>query len=567
MIDVVTKYAEKALADKTMGQEHLAACMRHMVDLDRQNTDDLPFVWDPARADHVLNFASELVLAEGSEPQPLVLMPHQQFDIGSLFGWVHADTGYRRFRRSYISMARQNGKTMFNGVLGAYLSGFSGYQHGKLFTVATKRRQARLAWEETKKFIMSDPDLAEMYQIQDWKSVITCVPTGCTIEALSKEGGLDEGFRSIFTSMDEIHQMRDNSIYSNLYRGTGALEETLISMITTRARSTVSFGYEMDRFAVNVLQGTATAEDMYVDIYCADEEDDIYSDVALKKANPYQGSTEEGVERLRGFAEDAQAMGGAELAEYNCKTINRWYASSDRAYVDIEALHESSCETTLADMAGRECYVGVDLSSGGDLTSIAFDFPLGDGDSFVESHSFMPRGRFEEHIKTDLAPYDVWEKQDLLTLTGGSDSYITDHIEVWNWLAAVVSNYDLRLQGIAYDPHGISTSLVYLEDFGVPLMKVTQSARALNDATLDIQLKIKSKKMWYNSNNGLLIWSFSNAETVHNSFGEIKIDKVSGRRQARIDPVDALINARAMQLANSDNVDLNAKILSEDWSL
>ena len=28
------------------------------------------------------------------------------------------------------------------------VAGFSGYQHGKLFTVATKKRQARLAWEE-----------------------------------------------------------------------------------------------------------------------------------------------------------------------------------------------------------------------------------------------------------------------------------------------------------------------------------------------------------------------------------------------------------------------------------
>ena len=94
-------------------------------------------------------------------------------------------------------MARQNGKSFKNG--------FSGYKYGKLFTVAAKKRQARIAWEEMSKFIKTDEDLQELFDIKDYKSLILAKDTQCTIEALSKESGLDDGFRSIFTSVGEYH--------------------------------------------------------------------------------------------------------------------------------------------------------------------------------------------------------------------------------------------------------------------------------------------------------------------------------------------------------------------------
>ena len=93
---------------------------------------------------------------------------------------------------------------------------------------------ARLAWEDMAKFIKADPDLGELFTVKDYKSVIEATETGCTMEALSREAGLDDGFRSIFCSVDEIHQHKDNKVYKALYNGTRSLPETLVSMITTR---------------------------------------------------------------------------------------------------------------------------------------------------------------------------------------------------------------------------------------------------------------------------------------------------------------------------------------------
>lgn len=203
--DRATQYARDVVAGKVVcGKLHKLACQRHLNDLRKQRTADFPFYYDEAAAARVLAFAETLTLAEGSVPKPLILIPSQAFDLSMLFGWKKVQGGYRRFRRSYISMARQNGKSVFNAILGTYIAGFSGYQYGKIFTVATRKRQARIAYEEMAKFIQADPDLLELFDIKDYKSTIIAKETKCEIAALSRESGLEDGHRSIFCSVDRV---------------------------------------------------------------------------------------------------------------------------------------------------------------------------------------------------------------------------------------------------------------------------------------------------------------------------------------------------------------------------
>ena len=564
MTDRALQYAKKTVKENSMGKLHVLSCQRFLKDLERQGSKEFPFVWKPELSERVLNFAESLIISEGAEKKRLVLFPHQCFDIGNLFGWVHRETGFRRFRRNYISMARQNGKSFENGILGTYISGFSGYHNGRLFTAATKKRQSKLVWDEMAKFIRADQDLNERFRIQDWKSTITSLDTGNTIEALSKEGGLDEGFRSIFVSLDELHQMRDNSIYSSLYRGTRALDETLVSMITTRGKDLNSYAYEMDTYCVNILQGFVEAEDFFVDIYAMDEGDKIFSQKTMKKANPFLFQSKKGKESLIQDAKTAKDMGGRELSEFVTKSLNYWYRNASNDYIDFDAWKK--CEGEM-EIEGAECYVGIDLSSGGDLTSLGFNFETEEGIDFFTTHSFMPRGRYLEHIKTDLAPYDVWEKKGLITLTGGENSFITDYLYIIDYLKDFIKEKNIRIKGIAYDAHNISSLLPYLDDFGVPLMEIKQSARELNDATQNIRLNTKSGKLIHDINDEILSYSMANAKIVTNSFGEMKIDKKDGKRVRRIDPVDAIVDAHAMKLKQRPKVDINKIILSDDWSL
>ena len=247
LADRATEYAEKVVSGEIkMGLLHTLACKRHLENLENQNTKAFPYYWNAEKSQEIIEYAETLTVAEGAEPKPVKLIGCQAFDLGCTFGWFKCSNNKRRFRRRYKSVARQQGKTFENGIMGTYIAGFGGYRYGKLFTVATKKRQARLAWEEMSKFINIDPDLSEMFRVKDYKSLIEALNTDCTIEALSKEAGLDDGFRSIFCSIDEIHQHRDNKIYKALYNGTRSLDETLVSMITTRGDNLNSFCKEMD---------------------------------------------------------------------------------------------------------------------------------------------------------------------------------------------------------------------------------------------------------------------------------------------------------------------------------
>ena len=553
MRDRVTEHARAVVEgrDGLWGEFHILACKRHLADLAKQNTEKFPYYWDVDAANRVLEYAETLTLAEGNQPKPLLLMDCQAFDIGILFGWKKCSNRMRRFRRRYKSISRQQGKTMENGLIGTYIAGFSGYKYGKLFTVATRKRQARLAWEEMQKFIEADPDLHELFDVKDYKSMIIAKETSCTVEALSREGGLEEGFRSIYASIDELHQHKDNLAYSKIYKGTRSLPETLVSMITTRGSNLASFCKEMDDYAIKVLRGLTTAEDFFVDIYALDADDDIWDEKNWRKACPFTCADEERLETLRQDAKTARDMGGQELAEFLTKSLNLWVKNTDTQYVDPDAWKDCGSDRTLreiVDAGYRECWVGLDLSSGGDLTTLNLLIPLGAGKYYTHSHSFMPRGRIEEHMETDLAPYSLWEDMGLITVTGGDATYMNDYSFIISYLRELRERFGLTFRGIGIDPHNAAGVMQDLDEFGCDVVTIVQSARSLNDATVAVQLLVKERSIEYDRSDELLTWSMINAATVMNSFGEIKIDKKPGARFKRIDPSDALIDAYAVML-------------------
>ena len=568
--DRVTEYANKVVSGKVVsGELHILACKRHLDDLKRQKSDDFPYYYDPNKALEIIEYAETLTIAEGDAPKPVKLLDSQAFDLGCTFGWFKVSNNKRRFRRRYKSMARQNGKTFENGIMGTYIAGFGGYYYGKLFTVATKKRQARLAWEEMSKFITIDPDLGEYFDVKDYKSTIDALETNCTIEALSREAGLEDGFRSIYASIDEIHQHKDNKIYKALYNGTRSLDETLVSMITTRGDNLNSFCKEMDDYAIKILRGLSTAEDFFIDIYCLDPTDDIWDPENWVKANPFIASNPEKFEILKTDAQTAKDMGGSDLRDFLTKSLNMWVQNTDDQFIQADKWQECGSKRTLEDMRGRSCWVGLDLSIGGDLTTYSLEFPEEyEGESgkkekyYFYSHSFMPKGRLEEHIETDLAPYDLWESKELITVTGGLGDFKNDYKFIIKDLKRVKEEYNLTFLGIGIDPHNADGILADLEAFGCPVIVITQSCKSLNDATVDIQLIVKSKDFEYNSNNELLTWSFLNARVVRNSFDEIKVDKKPGKRFKRIDPVDSCVDAHACMLKNknSEVVDVDSEL-------
>ncbi len=566
VLDRATLHAERVVS----GQEpscltHRMACERHLNELAKQGTEEFPYVWRPEKSEKILRYAEMLTIAEGAQPRPVRLHEFQCFDLGVPFGWVHADTGFRRIRRKYKSVARQNGKTFENGITGSYIANWGGYNFGKLFTAATKKRQARIAWEEIQKFILIDKDLQALFDVKDYKSLIIAKRTGCTIEALSRESGLDDGFRAIFCSVDEIHQHKDNGIYKALYNGQASLNEALISMITTRGKSLNSFCREMDDYCLQILAGTAEADDFFVDIYTLDKEDDPFDESVWFKANPHLVTVPSALEQLRRDAQTAKQMGGFEMSDYMTKRQNLWYEYGDTQYITPNEWKLGRSEMTIENMRGRKCFAGLDLSSGGDLTSLALLFPLDDGKIYIWSHSYIPAKRLEEHIITDTAPYDVWAKSGLLTPSEAVGGLKNDYLQIVADLKELQEKFEINIACIGYDPHNADAFLEELDTLGAPLLEVKQSARFLSDTTVDFALEVKAGNVLYDQRNALMSWSIVNAKKTKNSFGEIKVDKEVNARHARIDVVDAIIDAHVAYRKSSKEETPDYETVVEDY--
>lgn len=566
VLDRATLHAERVVS----GQEpscltHRMACERHLNELAKQGTEEFPYVWRSEKSEKILRYAEMLTIAEGAQPRPVKLHDFQYFDLGVPFGWVHAETGFRRIRRKYKSVARQNGKTFENGITGSFIANWGGYNFGKLFTAATKKRQARIAWEEIQKFILIDKDLQALFDVKDYKSLIIAKRTGCTIEALSRESGLDDGFRAIFCSVDEIHQHKDNGIYKALYNGQASLDEALISMISTRGKSLNSFCREMDDYCLQILAGTAEADDFFVDIYTLDKEDDPFDENVWFKANPHLVTVPSALEQLRRDAQTAKQMGGFEMSDYMTKRQNLWYEYGDTQYITPNEWKLGRTELTIENMRGRRCFAGLDLSSGGDLTSLALLFPLDDGKIYVWSHSYIPAKRLEEHIITDTAPYDVWAKSGLLTPSDAVGGLKNDYLQIVADLKELQEKFEINIAGIGYDPHNADAFLEELDTLGAPLLEVKQSARFLSDTTVDFALEVKAGNVLYDQRNALMSWSIVNAKKTKNSFGEIKVDKEVNARHARIDVVDAIIDAHLCYRKSSKEETPNYETVVEDY--
>ncbi|MBO3796828.1 MULTISPECIES: terminase large subunit domain-containing protein [Bacillus subtilis group] len=193
-----TQYAMEVIEGKIKtGELVKLACQRHLDDLERQGTEDFPYVFDENKANRILNFCEKLKFTDGEAEIVgtfIKLMLFQCFILGSLFGWVHKDTGYRRFRKSFAMLARKNSKSILNSCIGLYMTGFDNYRGAQTYMTATKLKQARICWGEAVKFINMDRDLRAFFKIRDHSSEVISKHNEGIMMALGKDTGTIDGF-------------------------------------------------------------------------------------------------------------------------------------------------------------------------------------------------------------------------------------------------------------------------------------------------------------------------------------------------------------------------------------
>ncbi|MFJ9289308.1 terminase large subunit [Bacillus halotolerans] len=545
-------------------EKHIWACERFLNDVSREGTREFPYVFDDEKARRFLYWMTQFKHTKGPlQGENIVPEPIQIFIFGNVYGWVHKDTGYRRFKKVYWQVGRKNTKTQSLACVGSYEAMANDEYMSEVYIGATKTEQAKICWNEIKAQIMQADLLnkpEKKYRIAYGK--IEHPKTQSKIEALSKDAGkTGDGFNPQCGIIDEYHAHKTSEIYDVLASGMAARAQPLMLIITTAGFELNNPAYRVEYdYVSRILDPNKVEqnEQYFVMINELDKGDDVKDEKNWIKANPIVAANEHGLNYLRGELEVALAV-PEKMRNFMTKNMNIWVNMRENGYMDMQAWTDCGSEQ-LPDLKNRECYVGIDLSKTIDLTAASFIFPLDDGSFAVESHGFMPEDTFHERMKTDNVPYDLWKKRGWLTTTDGA---VVDYDYIRAFIKKMENQNGWRIKEIGYDPYNATQFAQQMEADGYTMVEIRQGVATLSEPTKDFRAKVKAKKIIHPKND-LLTWAMGNAVTKVDAQENIMLDK--SKSTQRIDPAAALINAyvRASQINNE--VDLNAYIQSASFS-
>lgn len=543
-MDPVTQYARDVVEGRVVaGRWVRLAAERHLRDLERAGTSDFPYVFDPRKAERVFAFFRFCRHVKGPlAGQPIELMPWQKFVVGSVFGWVHRDTGYRRFRKAYVQVARGNAKSTLLSALALYMLMADGEEGAEVYAAATKSEQARIVFNAARIMAIKSPDLLK--RLEPGRARIEHPATASFFRPLSKDDQQKgDGLAPHLAIIDEYHAHPTSEIYDVLASAMTKRAQPLLFVITTAGFDLSVPCYSEYQYCCKLLEGTAENEEYFAYIAQLDPDDNPQDESCWIKANPLVAATDWGLRSLRADLKEA-LDDPRKMRNFLVKNMNMWLDQREDGYMPMDRWRACAAglDNPMPDLGGRPCYIGVDLSSKIDLTSVAVEFPLGGGRFAVLSHSFIPEERLKERLKTDKQPYDAWARLGWLTVIPGA---VVDQGAIIDWIEAQVAERGWRVREVCVDPWNATQFAVEMQRRGYTVVEITQGIRTLSEPTKDFRERVLRGEIIHDG-SPVLAWAMGNAVERQDHNGNIMLDKAKSRE--RIDPVAALINAhtRAM---------------------
>ena len=518
------------------GKYHRLGCARHLRDVARAGTPEFPYCFDLERAERYWRFSERLKHYKGKwAGQFLRLEPWQKFCDGSLVGWVHIETGLRRFRYSLEEVPRKNGKTLRAGVRLDYLSFFDGEPGAEGYSIATKRDQAKLAFADAKKLIESS-GLKTRVKVQ--AANLHRDDTSSKLEPLGADHDSTDGLNPHVVCVDELHAMKDRGLLDVMETATGARLQPLIFAITTFGNDPVSVWGDQHDYACKILDGVLVDESFFAFIAHADPEDDWTLPETARKANPNYGISVN-PEDLAAKVRKAIGIPSA-AATYKQKHLNLLVNASNPC-LSVDGWREGqnpdrlSAEQWLAELEHEPCFVGIDLASLIDLCCLSLVFPPTPGRRSwrLIQHIWTPADTLIDRAHRDRAPYDIWRDQGWLTATPGTR---IDHQLLRGVLKTAREQYDI--EQIGFDPWHADTlidQLVNEDGFSVDqVLAVPQTYAGMSAACLEFQAAVLAGDV---DARGCPVTAWAVSNVIANQDGKENLMFAKGKSRGRIDPV------------------------------
>jgi phage terminase large subunit-like protein len=538
-LSILERYCDDALAGRiAIGKLARLAIERHRTDIKRSRRRAFPFAFDAQRAERGIQFFPLLKHATGEfAGRPFALEPWQQFLVGSLFGWRKKSDGLRRFQHAFLSMGRGNGKSPLGAGLALKLFAADDplEPRAEVVTAATRKRQARIVWDEAWRFVRGIPSLAKQVDKYDSTLGTKLVHKGndSTLEVLEYSPSGHDGQVLHGAVIDELHAFRNQHrlLMDNIVTAMAKRRQPLRILITTAGGDESSLWAAEYDYACKVVEGLTPAEDYFSLIYQLDDDDDIHDEACWPKANPNLGVSVT-LDGLRSISAKAKVdpETGRVFRRYHCnlKTSSLTKAIAPELWATGNA--------PLPALEGLACHGGLDIGWRDDLAALALVFPLGDGEArrfAVRIRCWIPR---ECRRDLTLEPWATWIRNGTLIVTEGNT---TDPEAIYKEIETAKRVY--QLGNVALDGNNARALGTHLENvLDVRVFEFAQTCRKYNEPTR-LLLQLLHEGRLIHGGDPMLAWCANNVTTKADSSNYIMPSKkASGDK---IDPIVATIMA------------------------
>lgn len=573
LTDELIQYSKDCIADtRHVCQKHRWACERFLNDLKKSGTKEFPYIFDEEKALRFFEWAALHKHTKGVlAGEPIEFTPIQRFIFGNVYGWVHQDTGLRRFRKAYWQVARKNAKSQSLAIVGDYEFMALGEPMSEVYIGATKSMQAKIIYNEVVAMLKRCPLLKGKWH--ESYGVIRHPKSDSILRALSKDDGkTGDGLNPQCGLIDEYHAHPTDEILEVINTGMVARRQPLLFIITTAGTNFGGPCYRVEYPLVEKILDPSLDFDV-ADYFCMvneldrDQEgnliDDVKDEECWVKANPIAATYPEGLANIR--SKLASALESPEKMEsFLTKNMNLWVNQSAMSYMDMAKWKERGAITEIpVDLYGRPAYVGIDLSKRIDLTAAGIIIPI-DVDGTVQyvtrAHGFIPEDTVAVHEKTDKVPYRAWAKAGYLTITPGD---VVDYRFIESWIHETTDDLGVNVKELCYDPYNATHFAQDFDAQGITTVEVRQGMRTLSEPTKAFREEAYRGNILHEP-NPLLDWAVSNAVTKRDHNENIILDKEKSTN--RIDPIAAVINAFSRARVTAEE-DMSDYVLSDDFSL
>ena len=478
-------------------------------------------------------------------PQLITLETWQKALISVLFGIMDKD-GLRQFRESIVIMGRKNGKTLLDAAIAAYMTFADGEYGGRIYFIAPKLDQSRLAFEAYFQMLSKDPQLSRLAKKRRTDVYIAESNTSAMPVAFSEKK--TDGLNPSYVSLDELASWRGDAglkQYEVFKSALGARSQPLMFGISTAGYENDSIYDELMKRATALLNGTSKETRLAPFLYIIDDVDKWNDIDELKKANPNLGvsvTVDYLLEEIR-IAEGSISKKTEFLTKYcNIKqnSSQAWLTAQDvrKCFVDEDGNPNSR---TLEDFRHSYALGGIDLSLAVDLTAAVVVIEK-NGVSWFFTQFFMPENKVDEATARDGLPYRIYQQRGLLTVCGENT---VDYHKVHEWFETLERKYEILTLKVGYDRYSAAYLVQDMQADGYDMESVSQGSN-LTGVLIDMEGMIKDGRLRCANDNDLM--------KVHMLDSALKFEEGTNRRRlikinprGHIDGMAALSDAICMR--------------------